>query len=655
VTDRPSTGTVCPLCGVGCRLTPGEGSRARGVAGSANPNGRLCRKGVRAFDLPDEDRLTRPAVRRGDGSGDRRPVTWEAAYDRVVDRFEAIVDAHGPDALAFFGAPHCTNEENYLLGKLARTLGTNNVDNRARACHVSAARTLETRLGWPATTGRLADVREADVIVVAGANPAERQPVAFDGFVRPAVNEGATLVHLDPVGNRTTRLADVHLAPRPGTDALVFDLLSARVADAGGVDRAFVDRRTRGDAAFTAALADLDREAARSVAGVDADALDRVARLVADADGVAGLVGTGIEGGPDGTNAAAALLHLLLLTGNVGRPGGGMYVLRGLANEQGATDAGCVPDRLPGHQPVSDPAARARVAAEWGVDPPSIPGKTAAESLEAFGDEVRGALVVGENPAISKRDPDWLVDRLAALDTLVVVDLIPSETTRRADVVLPAAAGVEKAGTFTNLERRVQRARPASSPPGAARSDFRILRDLGARLVGPDAFDAADVAAVFEEWTRVAPTHADVSYADVGPEGRQWPFDDGGRLYRETFDTPDGRAAFGTTQPVVDPAADGGLRLVTGGRTSGFYGDGAADRTLRIHPADADERGLDDGRDVVVTNGAATVEATLRRDDDVRRGTVYLPARVADPLLRCETSAVDVRPASTLTDADATD
>lgn len=637
MSDRAST--VCPLCGVGCRLEAGEGSRARGVPGPANPEGRLCAKGVGAFDV-GEDRLTEPLVRR---DGRLQPVSWATALDRAAEALSDVRTAVGPDGLAFLGAPHCTNEENYLLQKAARTLGTNNVDNRARLCHVSAARTLAERLGWPATTNSLADVCEADVVVIAGANPAERQPIAFNSFVRPAVRDGTTLVHVDPVGNETTRLADYHIAPRPGRDATVFDLFSARLlADGDGIDRAFVADRTRGFDRFEDSMAGYDRERAVSAADVDADTLARVGDELAAADTIAAMVGTGIEGGDGET--AAALLDLLLLTGNVGRPGTGLFILRGLANEQGAADAGCVPDCLPGYQPVTDRAARNRVADEWGVTPPSTPGKNARELLAAFGEEIRGALVVGENPAISKRGQEWLQRRLDGLDTLVVVDIMPNSTTEHADVVLPAAAGVEKSGSLTNLERRVQRFPRAATAPGDARPDRAILSELGARLTGePEMFDYDGPDGVFDELTRVAPTHAGIAYADLTASGRQWPFDSDEVLYEKTFDTDDGLAAFGTARSVPGCDSGGSLTLVTGGRTSEFAEDGAT-AVLRLGAADAAERDIDSGDEVLVTDGVSEVVVTAQVDDGTRAGTVYLPASVADPLLRSSGSTVRVRP-----------
>ncbi|WP_135819636.1 molybdopterin oxidoreductase family protein [Halostella litorea] len=638
--EGPDPSTVCPRCAVGCHLEPGDGGRASGRPGPANPNGRLCAKGVAAFE-PLDDRLTEPLVRR---DGELVAASWETAYDRVAEGFRRIRDRHGPDALAFLGAPHCTNEENYLLQKLARTLGTNNVDNRARLCHSGTARALSERVGWPATTNGLDDVGDADVILVAGANPAKRQPVAFNSFVRPAVADGTTLVHVDPVGNETTRLADVHLAPRPGTDATVFDLLAAGVVEAGGVDREFVAERTRGYEAFAAALGgSFDREAALSAAGVDPATLDRVADRIASADRVAAMVGTGVEGGEGPANAPDSLLNLLLLTGNLGRRGTGLHVLRGLVNEQGATDAGCVPDRLPGHRSVTDPNARDRVAEAWGTAPPADPGMTATELLGAFGDEVRGALVVGENPAVSKRQLDWVRDRLDALDLLAVVEVAESETTRHADVVLPAASGVEKAGTVTNLDRHVQRLRPTASPPSDARPDAAVLRDLGKRLL-PDSghFDYESVGEVFDELTAVAPPYAGATYAEISETPRRWPFDRDGVLYRESFDTPDGLAPFEPPGGVAEPAPETGLVLVTGGRSSDA--DDAGDRTVRLHPDDAADRGVERNAPVLVTDGDTTVDATATLDDGVRRGAAYVHAVDADPFLRCGATTVDVRP-----------
>jgi formate dehydrogenase major subunit len=642
--------TVCPFCAVGCTLTPGEGGRAGGVPGPVNRAGRLCRTGIETFEtLSADDRLRTPYVRRDD---DLVPASWEEALSRAEEDLRAVRDTHGSDALAFLGAPHCTNEENFLLSKLARTLGTNNVDNRARLCHASAMTALEDRLGYPAMTNSLDDLERADVLLVVGANPATQQPIAFDSYIRPAVNAGTTLVHLDPRANRTTRLADVHLPTRPGADAVALEALCALIDRAGWTDEAFVDARTTGYDAYADSLAAVDAETAAPLAGVDVDELSRVARLLGEADRVAAIAATGIEEDDhESTTTADALLNLLLLTGNVGRPGTGMNVFRGLNNEQGASDAGCRPDRLPGYQPVSNDAARERLAAEWSTQVPSTPGLDAREALAAFGDGVRGALAVGENPAVEKRADEWVGERLDGLETLVVVDAFASETTAYADIVLPAASGVEKSGTVTNLDRRVQRLRPVVEPPGEARSDFAILRALGRRLVG-DAFDYADPAEAFAELTRVSPIHAGLDLDAVADGGVQWPARNGSEtkvLYADSFETSDGRAPLVEVDadvPNVPDVAPNELVLVVGSRAGGFDAAERVDRRLGLHETDAERAGLADGDRALVSNEATDVTTTVSTDGTVREGTAYLHADVADPLVRNGARTVRVRPAS---------
>lgn len=643
--------TVCPFCAVGCRLDRDDG-RVRGRCGPANPDGRLCRKGLRAFDpVSDDGRLTTPLVRE---QGELVPASWERALETAVDSFEGILDEAGADALAFLGAPRCANEENYLLQKLARTLGTNNVDNRARLCHAETARTLASRLGWSATTNAMADLRECDAFLVVGANPAARQPIAFDSYVRPAVDDGATLVHVDPRRNETTRKAEVHVAPRPGTDALVVSITNRLVAERatdepGGIDAEFVTDRTRGYEEYRTWLDTIDIAAGATRADVDLAALETVASHIAEADGVAVLTGTGA----DDAATANALVNLLAQTGNLGRPGAGFFLLRGLNNEQGATDAGCVPDRLPGHRPVSDARARDAVAAEWDVDPPVTPGLDERELLAAFGDDVAGALVVGENPAISKRKADWIERKLDALDVLVVSELRPTDTTARADVVFPAAAGVEKAGTVTNLDRQVQRLHTLADPPGQCRSDFELLRSLGRRLVGEE-FDYADPRAAFAEMTRIAPAYAGLTDADLGERGGRWPADAGGDapdegvLYRDSFATDDDLVAFESVDlsAAEDADSEGRLRLVIGDR-AGAFGETGADRiddAVTIHPDDARSRAIEDGETVTVANDVASIEATADVSESVRPGAVYLHASVGDPLARGSERAVTVRP-----------
>ncbi|MEE6209870.1 molybdopterin-dependent oxidoreductase [Salarchaeum sp. III] len=629
-----SDGTVCPLCAVGCRLDVGDGDRAVGRTGPANPGGTLCEKGIRAPSvLDDPDRLTTPLVRE---DGDLVEASWGRALDRAADGLRGVLDEYGADALAFLGAPHCTNEENYRLQKLARVLGTNNVDNRARACHEEAADALIERFGYPATTFAAEDLENTDLLLAVGANPAVQQPVFFDSFVRPAVNRGdATLVQVDPRENETTRLAAHHVAPRPGSDARFLQAVCARLVERGDVDETFLDERTTGYEAYADAVSSVDPVRAAAETGVSADAVDAVADAVAEADRVAVLAATGVENDEGAT--PNALLDLLALTGNVGRPGTGFGLLRGLNNEQGATDAGCRPDGLPGHAPLDDAGARERLADAWGVEPPREPGLTEKEALPAFGEDVRGALVVGENPGVSKRDEAEVAERLDALDTLVVLDVFESETTAHADVVLPAAVGLEKPGTVTSLDRLVQRLSPRADPPGDARTDHAILGGLGRRLAG-DAF-AGDIADTARELAAVSDLHG-------GPDGERWPPADGGgtdTLYTESFATPDGRARFVEPSFEASTIPEDAFALVVASRAGGF-GMEAGDDRLRLNADDAAELGVEDGERVAVStvDGDASVEAVAHVTDGIRAGTVALHADAADPLVRAGATAVRV-------------
>jgi len=625
--ESDATGTtVCPLCAVGCHLTAGEGGRARGVEGPANPNARLCSKGVTAFEpVGDAARLTDPLVREGD---DLVPTDWETALGRAVAGLAGVAERDGADALCFLGAPHCSNEENYLLQKLARALGTNNVDNRARICHECAADALTSRFGHPASTVALEDLAAADLVLVVGANPAVQQPVAFNEFVRPS--EG-TLVHVDPRANETTRAADVHLAPRPGTDAVLLQSVNAHLAESGGVDGSFVAERTAGFGSYADSLADIDAADAAAATGIPTREVRAFAEAVADAERVAVIAGTGVE--TDEGETASALLDLLCLTGNVGVPGGGFALFRGLNNEQGATDVGCRPDRLPGHAAVADSGARARLADVWGVEVPATVGRNEQELLADFGDGVRGALVVGENPAIAKRDADWTTARLDALDALVVLDVYETETTAHADVVLPAAVGLEKSGTVTNLDRRVQALTAVADPPGEARTDFETLCALGRRLVG-DGFDFESPADAFAELRAVSPLHADLTVGD------RW---GGDRLYESSFETADGRARFAPVSLDVPAVPEGELALVVGSRAGGFgASDARADDAVHLSSDDAARLDLDDGDDARVLGAGASVETTVVVEDGLRTGVAYLHADAADPLVRAGARTVRI-------------
>ena len=637
--------SVCPFCGVGCTLR-GEDGRGRGAPGAVNRRGELCPKGVAAYEIHDaDDRLTTPLVRE---DGDLRPASWDEALDRAVAGFEAALDAGGPDSLGFLASSNCTNEENYLLAKLARALGTNNVDNCARLCHSSTVAAMSDRLGAGAMTNSLDDATEAGAVLVWGANPVENHPVAYSSYLNQAVKSGAPLVVADPRETKTVERADIHLQLRPGYDIPLLNALCAVVVDEGLWDESFVAARTEGFESFADALRDVDIAANAELAGVAETTVREAARAFAGADAAATYTGMGTSQHHYGTLNVHALCNLVLLTGNLGKPGAGLNPLRGQNNVQGASDVGALPDLLPGYRSVADADARAALEDVWGFEPPAEPGLTEVELTHAFGDDVRAAFVFGENPAVTEPNASRVRDGLDALDTLVVLDVVRSETVEYADVVLPGSTFAEKTGTYTNTDRQVQRLFGERDPSADARRDFDAIGAFARRLTDDVALETPEEA--FEELVTAVPQYAGMSYDGIGEGSQRWPFPEGAEegeaiLHRETFGGGREHAEFravGHVEP-ADDVADDELALTTG-RVLQHFNSGAVTRrsptlsrlypgdALSIHPADAEARDIADGDPVVVENDRGRVETTARVTDSVRPGVVFLTFHFAEPL-----------------------
>ena len=644
--------SICPFCGVGCGLTYSDGTgKGTGWNGPVNTRGEICPKGAAAFEpVESDDRLTQPLVRE---SGTLVTAPWEEAIDRVVESFEEIVENSGPQALAFFASSNCTNEENYLFQKLARVLGTNSVDNCARLCHSSTVAAMSERLGAGAMTNTLDDLGEADVFLVCGANPAEQHPVAFRSYLLPAIRDGTTMIHVDPRENDTTEAADIHLPVTPGYDIPVLNAMAKVIVEEGFVDEEFCAERVDGLETFREHLEGVDVEENAAMAGVDPDALREAARAYGGANRAAAFTGMGMSQHHCGTDNVHALLNLALLTGNMGQSGTGVNPLRGQNNVQGASDVGTLPHVLPGYQEVTDAEAREKVAAEWGVEPPSEPGLTETEMTHEFGDAISGAYIFAENPAVTEPNSSKVVAAMKELDFLVVQDLYVTETAEHADVVLPGSAWAEKAGTVTNTDRQVLRMRQMAEPPGDARPDLDILSTVSRRLAGdtPAQFEYESPAEVFEEITRVSPIYAGMSYDGIGTGSQRWPFPEDAEtgvdvLHREEFSSGEKTAPLTPVDhvPPADELDDDQLVLTTG-RVLQHFNSGALSRrsgtlmrmrgedVVQIHPDDARARDIEDGDTVRVESdrGEVTVDASVT--PKTTRGTVFMTFHYADPLV----------------------
>lgn len=650
VDRRPeSNESICPYCGVGCgiKYNPKSG-KATGWKGPVNTRGEVCPKGAAAWEVVDNDeRLTQPRVRE---HGELVPVSWDAALDRIESEFSRIVSESGPDAVSFFASSNCTNEENYVLQKLARAIGTNNVDNCARLCHSSTVAAMGDRFGAGAMTNTLEDLREADVYLICGANPAAQHPIIFRSYLLPAIEGDTELIHVDPRETDTTRAASIHLPVRPGFDIPLCNAMAKVIVDEDLVDPTFIDERVDGMEPFKSFLASVDIEKSARIAGVDPSDLRAAARTYGAADRAAIFTGMGMSQHHCGTDNVHALLNLALLTGNLGKRGTGVNPLRGQNNVQGAGDVGALPDVLPGYRSVTDADAREAVGDVWGFEPPAEPGLTEVEQTHEFGESIHGALVFGENPAVTEPNANRVRDRLDRLECLVVLDLFPTETAEYADVVLPGSSWAEKGGTVTNTDRQVMRMRPNADPPGEARHDLSILCELGARLTDL-SFEYPTPNAVFEEIRRVLPQYAGMSYAEIGTGSQRWPFPEGasegiGVLHADRFTNGSRTAELRSVDHIdpVDPVSDDELVLTTG-RVLQHFNSGALTRrsgtlvrmrsedVLQIHPEDADARGIEDGDTVAVTNDRGSVSVTADVTPAIRRGTVFTTFHFADPLI----------------------
>ena len=641
--------SICPFCGVGCGITYNEASgKGTGWNGPVNTRGEICPKGAAAFEMLDaDDRLTKPMVRE---NGHLVTASWEEALDRVVENFERIVEEHGPNALGFFASSNCSNEENYVLQKMARALGTNNLDNCARLCHASTVAAMADRLGVGAMTNTTDDLGDADVFLVTGANPAEQHPVIFNSYLGPAIKDGTTLIHIDPRENQTTRQADVHVPVTPGYDIPLLNAMSKVIVEEELYDEAFLEERTEGFEDFLTHLeTEVDIAESAALAGVDEEIIREAARAYAEADNAAAFTGMGMSQHKYGTDNVHALINLALLTGNFGNRGGGVNPLRGQNNVQGAGDVGASPTSLPGYQAVTDPEARKPFEEAWGFDIPEEPGLTEVEMTHEVGDQIHGLYVFGENPAITEPNSNSIKRDLEDA-FLVVHDLFMTETAEYADVILPGSAWAEKDGTVTNTDRRVMRMRQMRDPPGEARTDLEIICEVGNRLTGTEcAFE--DAEAVFEELTDVSPIYGGMSYDGIGEGAQRWPMPEGAEsgvdvLHQDEFYSGSKTAPFAAIGhiPPGDEVGDDQLVLTTG-RVLQHFNSGALTRrtetlmrmrgedSLEIHPTDAEARGIEDGDMVRVHNERGDVEVEAVVTPAITEGTVFMTFHYAEPLV----------------------
>ena len=652
--------SVCPYCGVGCQITYQLRDKqivaVQGRNGPANEQ-RLCVKGRFGFDyIKHSHRLTKPLIRRDDAPKHAdcevdpanpfshfREASWEEALDLAASGLKTIRDRDGSEALAGFGSAKGSNEEAYLVQKLVRTgFGTNNVDHCTRLCHASSVAALLDGIGSGAVTAPFTACRDAEVVIVIGANPTENHPVAAT-FFKQAAKDG-TLIVMDPRGQALKRHATHMLEFKPGTDVALLNAMLNVIVTEELYDEQYVAAQTEGFDNLQKHIVEFTPEAMAPVCGIDPDTIRTVARKYATAEASIIFWGMGISQSTHGSDNARCLIALALITGQVGRPGTGLHPLRGQNNVQGASDAGLIPMVFPDYQSVEAEDIRSRFEDVWGTPLDPKKGLTVVEIMDAIHDDViKGMYVMGENPAMSDPDVDHARAGLAKLEHLVVQDLFLTETAFHANVVLPASAWPEKDGTVTNTNRQVQRGRKALELPGDARQDWWIIQEIATRIGLPWRYEGP--ADVFAEMKQVMPSLDNISWERLAAESvvtypcaaPDQPGDD--IVFGDGFPTASGRGKLvpATIIPPDEEPDDDYPMVLTTGRQLEHWHTGAMTRRASIldniepeavaslSTRELRRLGITPGELVRVTTRRGIIELKARADNAIPDGMVFVP------------------------------
>ena len=667
------TKTVCTYCGVGCsfdiwtrdrhilKVEPAHGA-ANGIS--------TCVKGKFGWDFVNsDDRLVKPLNRvkqPGPGGAIQETfveVEWDEAIALVAERFTQIKAEHGPDALAFIASSKCTNEESYLMQKLARAVvGTNNVDNCSRYCQTPASKGLSRTVGIGGDSGTIQDIEIAELVILVGANSSESHPVLATRIKRSQKHRGQRLIVSDIRRHEMAERADIFIRPNPSTDEVWIQAVTKHLIDTGRHNQAFIDKWVNKWPEFLKSLEGYTLEHAERVTGIPVATLKQVADEIAQAKTVCALWAMGVTQHCGGSDTSTSICNLLLATGNFMRPGTGGYPLRGHNNVQGTSDFGAMPDIFPGYQKVDDAAIRGKFEAAWGVTLPVTTGLDNRMMIEAAHQgKLKAMYIKGEDTITSDSNANDVAEAFARLDFMVVQDIFFSETCRYADLVLPASPSLEKDGTFVNTERRIQRLYKVFEPLGESKPDWEILQLIAQKLGGAGGWKYTHPSEVMAEAAKLSPHFAGVSYERL--EGYQtlcWPVDKDGKdtplLYTEKFALADGKATFFPLEyvpPSEETSETYDLHLNNGRLLEHFEQGNMSYRIpgvkeitphvfVEVSPELASERGLTSGRYVQLTSPYGRVRVQVLVTDRVEGRQMYMPLNSAnEPVNRMTSSHVD--------------
>ena len=641
--------TTCSYCGVGCQLhlhvRQGRVVEISGIEDAAPNFGSLCVKGRYAFDfIHHENRLKTPLIRE---NGSFKEASWEEALGLVAERLTQIRDESGPDSIQVLSSARITNEENYLAQKFARAVvGTNNVDHCARLCHASTVTGLAAAFGSGAMTNPIADIEEAEVILVTGSNTTESHPVLSSFAKRAVAFNGAKLILVDPRQIPISRHADLWIRQRVGTDVAWINGMIHVIIQEKLYDEGYIASRTEGFDELVKASEPYTPEYVEEVTGIPRQQIVDAARLYASGKPASILYAMGITQHTTGTDNVKSLANLAMLCGNVGVRGGGVNPLRGQNNVQGACDMGALPNVFTGYQKVDDDAARGRMEEAWNTSLSGKPGLAVTDMMNlAYEGKMKAAYIIGENVMVSDPDLNHVEKSLEKLDFLVVQDIFLTETAEMADVVLPAASFAEKEGTFVNTERKVLRVRKGVEPPGEAKADWRIVCELAKRMGFPMEYESSQ--AIMEEIATVTPSFGGIRYDRLEEDGLHWPCPDVDhpgtpRLHAEQFTRGLGKFHAVEYLPADELPDDEFPLFLTTGRVLYHYHTGTMTMKTpglnEIVPECFVEVSREDARACQVEHDSliriasrrGEIEARAKVSDKVDKGTIFIPFHFAD-------------------------
>jgi formate dehydrogenase alpha subunit len=638
--------TTCVYCGVGCHLGLQviNGKVVSAIPLRTGPgDGKLCIKGWSAHEFVHHpDRLKTPLIKEGERFWE---ASWNEALNLVSSRLLEAKKMYGPDSVGFLGSAKATNEDNYMIQKVARaTIGTNNVDHCARLCHASTITGLVASFGSGAMTNSQEDLEEADVLFLIGTNTNEQHPLIARRMIR-AIKKGARLIVADPREILLCEYADLYLQHKPGTDVALLNGMMNVIIEEGLHDVEFITSRTEGFEELKEKVKSYPPKYVEKITGVSADKVTEAAKLYGEAESVATYFSMGITQHTTGVDNVMSVANLAMLTGNIGRPGTGVNPLRGQNNVQGGCDVAALPNYLPGYQSITDESARERIQKIWGLSPPASRGLTVTEMTDNMGDTVQAMFIMGENPMISDPDINHVERQLRKLVFLAVSEMFLSETAEMADVVLPSCSFAEKNGTFTATDRRVQRVRKAIEPINDSRPDWWILQELCKRMGYP--MNYSDPSEIMDEIASVTPIYGGVSYKRLEFEDLRWPctsYQHPGTRILHIGRFSRGKGAFYAIDykpPAENPDQEYQYILTTGRllfhwhtgtmtRRSKTLSDQLNEAYVEVNPTDAALLGIKDGEQVKVSSRRGEITLKARFTGRIKRGTVFIPFHFAE-------------------------